>query len=166
MKSIVQLDEDAIIADIAAGVSKKVAELDKHIAQFQNGNLLPGLHRKSGQKIIPVIVSPAGWPRIKIIEDVLPALLKEHPSIANCEPIELLDLSELESPEASFTAGLSFGELLNRKNKSSRANRLMSLNNYLYYVEPHTCSNDPSPTRSRGDGIALRIMDLFRSWVG
>jgi len=116
-------------------VCKKLAELGKHITRFQNGNLLPEFGRKSGQKIIPIILSPAGWPRIKIIEDVLPALLKEHTPIAECEPIELLDLSELESLEASFSAGLSFGDLLNRKNNSGRANRLKSLNNYLYYVE-------------------------------
>jgi hypothetical protein len=53
---------------------------------------------------------------------------------AACEPVELLDVGEVEDLEGRLNPGLRFAELLDRKNKSTPQNRALSLHNYLTVV--------------------------------
>lgn len=164
IESILKLDEQAILDDIAAGVAKKIAELDKHIANFKGGSLLPDTPRPDGQRIFPIIVSPMEWPRIRVLSETVPALERTKGYLLGVEPLELLDIGEIETLENELRAGLRLGELLVRKNRSSRQNRMMTLNNYLIYIEPQVAMNEPSPTRVRGSEVAQEIAGIASTW--
>lgn len=164
VESILKLNEQAILDDISAGVVKKVAELDKHITNFRNGKLLPEIARSESQRIFPIIVSPMEWPRIRIIHEILPSLQRDKGFLQNAEPVELVDVGEIESLENELRDGLSFGDLLARKNRSTLQNRMMSLNNYLIYIEPQAIRDEPSRTRVRGSELAREIAALAQTW--
>jgi hypothetical protein len=164
VESVLKLDEAAILTDIAAGVVKKMCELHKHIENFRSGKLLPDLPRSAGQRIFPIIVSPNEWPRIRIIAETIPRLQESKGLLVSVEPIELVDAGEIESLENDLRNGLRLGDLLKRKNSSTLQNRMMTLNNYLYYVEPGTTKDAISPTRQRGGEVAQEIGTLAMSW--
>jgi hypothetical protein len=164
VESVLRLNESAILGDIAAGVVKKMEEMHKHIGNFRKGTLLPDIPRSSNQRIFPIIVSPNEWPRIRILSEVVPAVQEEKGFLVGVEPLELVDAGELESLENDLKRGLRLSELLTRKNRSTQQNRMMSLNNYLYYIEPHTSADEPSPTRQRGSDVAREIGAIGMSW--
>jgi hypothetical protein len=162
--SVLRLEPASIARDIQAGVIAKARQLDRNVKDFRNGVLFPDWPRTANQRIFPIIVAPNDWPRITIIDSVLPDVLRNEGLLSTAEPLELLDAGEVEWLGSALPSGLRFGELLDRKNKSAKHNRMMSLHNYLYYVEPGT-SPDAVPTvRGRGGEIALRIIERVRSW--
>lgn len=164
VESVLNLDEQAILDDIAAGVIKKARELDKHIRNFRRGILLPDAPRPDGQKIFPVIVSPNDWPRIRILSDVLPKAQEAENLLDGTQPIELLDAGEVEMLETAVGAGLRLSDLLFRKNNATKPNRMMSLNNYLIYIEPNATKDEPTAARERGAKIAEEIRVMTMSW--
>lgn len=95
--------------------------------------------RPDGQRLYPLIVSPQDWPRITIISDTLPRLQEQEVLLTEVEPLD-------------------------RKNRSIPAHRMMSLNNYLIFVEPGTGVKGLSPARARGSEVAKDIMKLYESW--
>ncbi len=164
VESILKLNEQAILDDIEAGVVKKIGELHKHIANFRGGKLRPDVPRPEGQRLFPIIVSPMEWPRIRILHDIVPALQRDKALLSDTEPLELVDVGEMESLENELRAGLCLGELLDRKNRSTLQNRMMTINNYLIYIEPQNMRDEPSPTRVRGSEVAQEVARLARTW--
>lgn len=162
--SILKLDEQAILDDIAEGVVKKIRELHKHIGNFRERLLLPDVSRPADQRIFPIVVSPNDWPRIRILSEILPNLQSEEGLLSDTQPLELLDAGEVESLESDIKRGLRVGDLLARKNGSTPQNRMMTLNNYLIYIEPTTTTDEQSPTRVRGSEIAKEIVAMAMSW--
>ena len=163
--SVLRLKPEAIAKDLEAAVLGKARQLDRNIRDFRAGPLLPNFPRVAGQRIFPVVVSPHDRPRINVITTALEVARKSQGLLADVEPLELLDLGEVEQLEAGLHDGISLSGLLDRKNKSTRHNRMMSLHNYLINVEPSTLPPGMSPTRRRGSEIAKGIIELAQTWI-
>lgn len=164
-ESVLRLNPVAIAKDIQAAILDKAAQLDRNIRDFRSGKLLPDFPRSEGQHFFPVIVAPRDLPRINAITTWLQDAGQKKGLLADAEPLELLDLGEIEQLERSLHEGLSLSALLDRKNGSTPHNRMMSLHNYLIHVEPGTLVRGPSPTRERGSAIARQILTLAESWM-
>jgi hypothetical protein len=162
--SVLQLSQEAIMDDLRRGVIEKLEQLSENIDAFREGRLLPDLARPSGQRLYPMLVAPRQWPRIFVLLDLLTTTPYDQ-LLQHCEPLEMLDVGEVEGLEGRLTQGLRLGELLDRKNHSTPQNRAMSLHNYLTIMEPGTFSIGWSPTRERGGEIARSLMDLAASWA-
>ncbi len=163
-RSVAGLSDSAIEADLNAAIACKMKQLHENIADFRNQLLLPEVERKPGYRVFPVIASPAEWPRIYALGWYIPALLRENPGwLADCEPLELLDVQEVERLESIAKAGHSVTGVLDRKNRFARHDRFQSLHNYLCHVE-RTMFEGATSTRLRGDAVAERIIALARSW--
>ncbi len=161
--SVLRLDEKAIADDLRLGVIEKLEQLRDNIAAFRKGTLLPEIDRVPGQRIYPVLVAPREWPRIYLLLH----LLKEAPYaelFVDCEPVEFLDVGEVESLEARLQLGMRLAELLDRKNKSTPQNRALSLHNYLTVVEPGTYPIRTTPIREKGGDLAKKLMEIATSW--
>jgi hypothetical protein len=163
--SILGLKPEAIAKDIEDGVLHKAQQIHDNMEKFRKGELLPDWPRAAGQRFFPVIVAPHDRPRVNIITEHLSKRQKDDGLLAGAEPPELLDLGELEQLENGLAAGVSLSGLLDRKNRSTPQNRLMSLHNYLYYAEPGILPAGMSPTRQRGSEVARRIMALAHTWA-
>jgi hypothetical protein len=163
--SVLRLKPEAIARDIEAAVLVKTRQLDRNIRDFRAGTLLPDFPRTAGQRIFPVIVSPHDRPRVNVITTALADARKKHGLLADVEPLELLDLGEVEQVETGIHTGVRLSALLDRKNKSTPHNRMMSLHNYLIFVEPNTLPAGMSPTRERGSEVAQRILALAQTWI-
>jgi hypothetical protein len=167
--SVVGLKPEAIERDIEDGVMHKAQQINDNIRKFRNRELLPDWPRPEGQRFFPIVVAPQDRPRINIITtDLAEAQAKAKDTggfLDGAEPLELLDLGEVEQLENGLVAGVSLARLLTNKNNSSREHRLWSLHNYLYYVEPDLLPAGLTPTRQRGGEVALRIMELAKTWV-
>lgn len=162
--SVLQLDQNKIMRDLRLGVIEKLQQLQENINAFRGGTLLPEITRVQHQKLYPILVAPREWPRMY----VLSYLLNTAPLaglLADCEPIELLDVAEVEDLEGRLALGLSLAQLLKRKNKSSLQNRVLSMHNYLTVVEPGTYPITRSPTRVKGDELALQLIELAKTWA-
>ena len=164
--SVLRLKPDAIARDLEAAVLVKARQLDRNIRDFRARTLLPDFPRAAGQRIFPVIVSPHDRPRVNVITTALAAARQKHGLLTDVEPLELLDLGEVEQLESGIHAGVRLSALLERKNKSTPHNRMMSLHNYLIQVEPSTLPTGMSPTRERGSEVARRILALAQTWIG
>ncbi|MGA3038871.1 MAG: hypothetical protein ABSE64_15510 [Vulcanimicrobiaceae bacterium] len=161
--SVLKLDEYVIVEDLRLGVIEKLEQLRDNIAAFRARNLLPGVPRLEGQKIYPVLVAPNEWPRIYLILH----LLEQEPYkslLADCEPIEFLDVGEVEVLEAQLKLGLKFAHLLDRKNRTTTRNRSLSMHNYLTVVEPGTYPIARSPMREKGGDVARALIELAKGW--
>jgi hypothetical protein len=158
--SVTKLDDSVLQNDFRMGIAEKIEQLDRNIKDFRSGVLLADIPRKIGYRVFPVIVSPNEWPRIFLLNNFLPDLQAKHGWLQDTEPLELLDIAEVERIEAIVAAGYSFSGLLDRKNKLRRHERLQSLHNYLANVEPNLQSKS-SPTRERGkDKPQGRFFDI------
>lgn len=162
--SVLRLSESAIADDLLMGVIKKLQQLQDNINAFRSGALLPEIPRVEGQRLYPVLVAPREWPRLYVLMHLLGT--EPHLNLLiNCEPVELLDVGEVEDLEGRIRSGLRLAELLDRKNHSTAQNRAISLHNYLTVVEPGTFPVLRSPTRERGGDVAKRLMDLAATWT-
>ena len=132
---------------------------------FRGGLLFPEYPRPASQRIFPVIIAPNELPRITIIDSILPTLQRDEGILNDVEPLELLDVGEAEWLEPALHGGLRLGELLNRKNLSTKHNRMMSLHNYLFYTEPGTSPGLVPSVRVRGGEVAKEIIELVKSWT-
>jgi hypothetical protein len=164
-ESVLKLKPAAIAKDIEDGVLHKAQQLHDNIEAYRSGELLPEWPRKPGQRFFPIIVAPHDRPRINVITTDLEAKQESGGLLAGSEPLELLDLGEVEQLEDGLDAGISLAELLTRKNHSGPVNRLSSLHNYLYYVERDLLPAGMSPTRKRGGDVAKRIMEEAKTRV-
>ena len=162
--SVLRLDEKKIADDLRAGVIEKLQQLQDNISAFRDKTLLPEIERPPGQRIYPVLVAPREWPRIYVLLHLLREELYAN-LFADCEPVELLDVGEIEDLEGRLVQGLRLAELLDRKNKSTPQNRALSLHNYLTNVEPGTCPIKRSPMRARGGELAKGLMEIARGWT-
>lgn len=165
VESVLRLKPEAIARDLEAAVLEKARQLDRNIRDFQAGTLLPDFPRAPDQRIFPVIVSPHDRPRVNVITASLEDARKNQGLLADVQPLELLDLGEVEQLENGLHAGVVLSALLERKNNSTAHNRMMSLHNYLIYVEPGTLPAGTSPTRERGSEVAKRIIELAQTWI-
>jgi hypothetical protein len=163
-ESVLRLKPSAIAKDIEDGVMHKARQINENIEKFRKGELLPDWPRPEGQRFFPIIVAPSDRPRVNVITTDL-AQAQENGLLAGAEPLELVDLGEVEQLENGLTAGVSLTKLLDNKNRSSREHRLMSLHNYLYYVEPDLLPPGLPPTRQRGGDVAKAIMELAKTWA-
>lgn len=163
-ESVLRLRSEQIAKDIEDGVLAKAAQIQTNVDLFRSGKLLPDWPRPSGQRFFPVIVAPHDRPRITIITMQLEDASQKGNLLAGLEPLELLDLGEVEQLETCLRQGISLSGLLDRKNRSTREFRLMPLHNYLIYEEPGTMPAGMSPTRERGSVVAKDIMALAESW--
>jgi hypothetical protein len=163
--SILRLSPETIGRDIEAGVIDKARQLQRNITDFRSGLLFPDCPRPQKKRIFPIIIAPNEWPRITIIDSILPVLEREEGLLADVEPLELFDAGEAEWLETALPSGLRLGELLNRKNRSTKQYRLMSLHNYLYYAEPGTSPGLVPNVRIRGGEVAKEIIGLVESWA-
>jgi len=164
-RSVVGLSDDAIEADLRSAIAAKMEQLHENITDFRDGVLLPQVQRSPGYRVFPVIVSPAEWPRIYALGWYIPKVLRENPTwFTDCEPLELLDVEEVERLESIAAAGNSITGLLDRKNQFARHDRFQSLHNYLWNNE-RSMLEGSTPSRLRGDAVAERIINLARSWT-
>lgn len=141
----------------------KVAQLDRNIQDFRAGELFPDMPRKQDFRVFPVIVSPAEWPRIYTLGARLPELLPSTGLLKGCEPLELLDVGEVEQLEAIASAGHSITGLLDRKNSFIAHNRFQSLHNYLIHSE-RSMLQEASPALQYGNDVARRAIELALTW--
>jgi hypothetical protein len=162
--SVAKLDEQKIADDFRMGILEKVEELDRNIKDFRARILFPDLPRKENYRIFPVIVSPNEWPRAYLLSTLLPAALAEHKWLEGTEPLEILDVAEVERLE-SVVAGNSFGALLDRKNRTRPHDRLQSVHNYLTNVE-RGLETAENPAYVRADNTANRLMEFAKTWGG
>jgi hypothetical protein len=162
-KSVVGLDDAAIEEDLRAGIALKIEQLSRNIVEFRNGNLFPDIDRRDGYRVFPLIVMPTEWPRIYVLGWFVPALRAQTAWLEGCEPLELLDVAEVERLEAIAAAGNSITALLHRKSRLGAHNRLQSLHNYLTTVE-RGMLQAPVPAKTRGNEVARRILDLYQTW--
>ncbi len=164
-ESVLRLRPSAIAKDIEDGVLHKVKQLHDNIERFRNRDLLPDWPRPDGQRFFPIVVAPHDRPRVNVITTDLAKVQESDGVLAGAEPLELLDLGEVEQLENGLVAGVSLTQLLQNKNRSTPEHRLMSVHNYLYYVEPDLLPAGMSPTRQRGSDVARGIMELAQTWV-
>lgn len=164
VESVIRLDEKAIGRDLEAGVIKKARQLHRNVEDYRAGVLFPDQSRPKGQRIFPIIVAPNEWPRITVIDSVLPRLAHEEGLLANAEPLELLDIGEVEWLETALQSGLRLGALLDRKNNLRPQHRHLSLHNYMYYGEPGTVPGATAKVRDRGAEVATSIIELVKTW--
>ena len=162
-ESVLHLKPSAIAKDIEDGVMHKARQISENIEKFRKGELLPDWPRPEGQRFFPIIVAPSDRPRINVITTDL-AQAQKNGLLAGTEPLELLDLGEVEQLENGLVAGVSLVKLLDNKNRSTAEHRLMSVHNYLYYVERDLLPPGMSPTRQQGGDVAQAIMDLAKTW--
>lgn len=164
VKSVLRLDAEQIERDLAQGVLKKMRQLQTNVENFRSGVLFPEVERTQGQRIFPILVSPKTFPRIYVIAQVVKAAQDgEERLLVNTEPIELLDVGEVEQLESNLSAGLNLGDLLYRKNRSTPQRRVMSLNNYLIDEEPGTATHG-NLAQERGNAVAEKIVAVMTSW--
>jgi hypothetical protein len=163
-ESVLHLKPSAIGRDIEDGIMHKARQINESIDKFCKGELLPEWPRPAGQRFFPIIVAPTDRPRINVITTDL-AQAQENGLLVGAEPLELLDLGEVEQLENGLSNDVSFVKLLDNKNRSTREYRLMSVHNYLYYVERDLLPAGMSPTRQRGTDVARAIIDLAQTWV-
>ena len=164
-ESVLHLKPSAIAKDIEDGVLHKARQIDENIDRFRKRELLQEWPRPTGQRFFPIIVAPSDRPRINVITTDL-AQAQKNGLLSEAEPLELLDLGEVEQLENGLTACVSLTKLLDNKNRSSREHRLMSVHNYLYYAEPDLLPAGMSPTRRQGTDLAKIIIDLAHTWAG
>jgi len=164
LEAVVALKDDGIEADASAFVAK-ARELDKRIRDFRDGLYFADLPRPAGQRIFPIIVTPTSWPRVHLLNTVLPAVIAHESLLANTQPIELLDANDVELLEGALNSGFHLGDLLRRKNGDGRPTdaRFKSLHDYLVYYEPNLFQ--PRPGRIRGTQVAREIMELAQTWT-
>jgi hypothetical protein len=162
--SVLRLKPDKIAGDIKAGVLDKARQIQTNIDRFRRGALLPDWPRPAGQRLFPVIVAPHDRPRINIIAMYLAKAAKSEGLLADVEPLELIDLGELEELEKVISDGHSLSELLVRKNRAQPHYRMMPMHNYLIFVEPNIVPPGMSPTRKLGSDVAKQIMELAKTW--
>lgn len=160
--SVAKLDEQKLAGDFRMGIVEKVKELDRNIKDFRAGALFPDLSRKDNYRIFPVIVSPNEWPRAYLLSTLLPEVLPEQKWLEGTEPLEILDVAEVERLEA-VVANNSLGALLDRKNRTRPHDRLQSMHNYLTTVE---CGLETSenPAYKRADDTASRLIAFAQGW--
>jgi hypothetical protein len=85
--------------------------------------------------------------------------------LTESEPVEFLNIGEVEDLEGRLLVGLRLAELLDRKNRTTPGNRALSLWNFLVLMEPGTCPIDSVPTRIKGQALAHSLIELARSWT-
>ena len=157
--SVLRLNKGSIEDDLRKGILWKVEQLDRNIRDFREGRLLPSWPRPVGQRYFPVLVAPRGWPRIYVHTEFLP--VEGSMFIQDCEPVEMLSMSEVESIELALQQGVRFGELLYRKNHSWKQYRHDTLHNFLLTPEEkHTIPNILYPARARGGEVARELIAL------
>ena len=120
------------------------------------------MSRKDGYRVFPIIASPAEWPRAYTICWYIPEVLRETGWLADCEPIELVDIGEVERMEGLALAGRSITQLLTRKHAFPH-DRIQSLHNYLTTKE-RGLLEPPPPAIERGSVVARRVMTLASTW--
>lgn len=162
-KSIVGLDDSTIQADLDKGVRQKLKQLNRNIKAFRDGKLLPQVPRKDGYRVFPIIVSPSEWPRAYTLGWYIPKVMAETGWLEGCEPVELLDIAEIERLEGLAAAGHSLTQLLYRKHRHAH-DRIQSLHNYIIAREPSMLTASV-PTWDAGAVVARRIMDLAVAWT-
>ncbi len=166
VESVLRLDAKSIEVDIRRGILKKARELHNRITDFRAGRLLPEVPRFEGQRIYPIIISPKDWPRIQILRRFWPDEQRREGLLVDTEPVEILDIDEVEWLENMLGSGVRLAELLDRKNRpptGRESDRLQSLHDYLALNEPGLIPQD-TEARIRGDQIGEHIMELARSW--
>jgi hypothetical protein len=166
--SVLRLDDESIQRDITKGVLEKAWQLNRNLADYRDGVLLPDLPRHTGQRLYPLLVAPRDWPRVWVIDNVLPEEQREKGLLTEAEPLEMLDVAEVEFLEPALSAGRRLAELLDRKNRSpvdAIPYRMLSLHDYLIRVEPSFLPEVTTPTRRRGDELAAELIHLMESWA-
>ncbi|GEM_PF-1734687 len=163
--SVANLEEASIARDIESGIVRKLRQLQRNIDDFKAGRLLEEIDRVQGQRLFPIVVAPQEWPRIYVIGVLLDRLKTVEGILSDVEPVELLDIGEVESLEQGLRSGLAFSDLLARKNGSTAENRFMSLHNYLIYGESDALPSGLSPTRERGAALCREILGMVKSWA-
>jgi hypothetical protein len=162
-KSIVGLDDAMIQTDLDRGVRLKLKQLDRNVRAFRDGKLLPEIARKEGYRVFPIIVSPSEWPRAYTLGWYIPEVLKETGWLEGCEPVELLDVAEVERLEGLAADGDTLTQLLYRKHTFAH-DRIQSLHNYIITRE-RSMLNASVPTWDAGADVARRVMGLASTWA-
>ena len=166
VRSILRLDAAQIQKDLEQGVLKKMRQLHRNVADFRSGALFPNVKRVKGQRVFPILVSPKAFPRIYVIANIVKEAQEKDGLLKDAEPIEFLDVQEIEQLESEFIAGISLGDLLHRKNSSTPQKRFMTLNNYLIDEEPKTATRGNLALK-RGNAAARKLVDgIVTSWLG
>ncbi|MBC5802782.1 MAG: hypothetical protein GIX03_07220 [Candidatus Eremiobacteraeota bacterium] len=106
--SVVRLKPESIAKDIEDGVLHKAQQIDNNIRKFRKGELLPDWPRLDGQRFFPVIVAPHDRPRVNVTTEHLTKRQHGDGPLAGAEPLELLDLGEIEQLENGLAAGIRF----------------------------------------------------------
>ncbi|MGA3037429.1 MAG: hypothetical protein ABSE64_08060 [Vulcanimicrobiaceae bacterium] len=165
LASVLRLDDLTIAKDLEHGIAGKARQLEQNIRSFRAGRLLPHVPRTEGQRIFPIIVAPQEWPRVNVITGLLKNLADDDRILVDTEPVELLDIGEIEMIERGLQDGLSLSQLLDRKNRTTPHNRFQSLHNYLLNIEPGTLPKGMTLTRQRGSEVAHQILELAKTWT-
>lgn len=105
VKSILRFDQDTIDADVEAGILHKLEQLSANIQAYKDKVLFPDLPRPKGQLIFPVLVMPTAWPRISVLTGRIPELEAAHASLRAAEPVEFLDVGEVEQLQEPISRG-------------------------------------------------------------
>jgi hypothetical protein len=163
IKSVLRLDPAQIEEDLRQGVLKKIRQLQRNIEDFRSGELFPEVERREVQRIFPILVSPKAFPRIYAIANLVKEVQENENLLRDTEPIEYLTMEEVESIEGDLAVGLNFGDLLHRKNNSTRQRRFMTLNNYLIDEEPHMATA-PNRALERGSLAARKVVETATRW--
>jgi hypothetical protein len=148
------------------GVLKKMRQLHRNVADFRSGVLFPKLERTEGQRVFPILVSPKEFPRIYVIANIVKEAQEKDGLLKDTEPIEFLDVEEVEQLESEFIAGINLGDLLHRKNSSTPQKRFMTLNNYLIDEEPKTATSGNLALRRGNDATRKLVDGIVADWFG
>ena len=164
--SVLNFSAQSIATDLELGVSCKIRQIHDNIQRFRERTLLPEWPRNASQRFFPVLVAPHERPRIYVIKEILPKLMQDEHFLDGCEPIEFLDVGEVESLEGALKSGSRLGALLDRKNSGpAPATRFWSLHNYLVEMEQTFLPQGPSLARERGGQAAKEMVSLATSWL-
>lgn len=163
IKSVLRLDPAQIEEDLRQGVLKKIRQLQRNVEDFRSGELFPEVDRHEVRRIFPILVSPKAFPRIYVIANLVKEVHENENLLRDTEPIEFLTMEEVESIEGDLAAGLNLGDLLHRKNHSTRQRRFMTLNNYLIDEEPHVATA-PNRALERGSFAARKVVETATGW--
>jgi hypothetical protein len=163
LRSVVGLDDVTIEKDLNDGIRHKMCQLNRNIKLFRDRKLLRDVPRKEGFRVFPIIASPSEWPRAYTLMHFVPQVLNETGWLKDCEPLELLDVAEVERLEGLAGDGHSVTQLLWRKHTYAH-DRIQSLHNYITTRERSMLSA-PVPRWIKGSEAARRAIDLAMTWA-
>lgn len=164
LESVLALSDEGI--QTVGTFVDKARELDERIKDYKAGLYFPDLPRPDGQRVFPIIVTPTSWPRIYLLYSVLPKAIVSESLLEGCQPIELMDATDIELLEGGLQTGARLGALLDRKNGDGEPTdpRFKSLNDYLIFYERGLFSGVRRPGRERGAEIARSIIEAANAW--